>query len=868
MARFSKQGIYIFFSFLCSGVAAEFLPRSVPVAGLPEGLHEFCNAVQTSQGWVVATTEGVVYQSNGGWKLWRPVAAAQIRVALPFANGQWVVAGSGFCSLVSADGSENSLLTQGKFTAGSVLGNVAIIVGASEAYAIGPSGVLARLSLSGTGAYAHEYKGQQLVFSAADGVFVYTDGRFESAEKKFNWAHGRSFISLNPTPDARNYLAAGRQALVLVSADGKTTPFLSDIWPTVIDRWHVGSAMDRTGLIVATYKEGLFGYSFAGIEQWRLDAATFGGNPEFLRPYGDGFLVGTSTGMGVVPNPSRYRFVSLPGEDLYFVARSSRGGLVGTSAGVFHLDGRKTEFLEPAMDLLETPTGFVQRIFERVILPDGKVIPTGDREATFVPLSNGARIATLQTQQVWVVAFDGSVSKLGLPFSVNSIAPADDDILVGSLEGAKRITTDGIVRSKFGTGRTRVFPVGDRGAAIDVAGDLFDAKGRLLGRLPFSEVLSAVEWEDGLVVLARLPDNRFTIGKVQLAPFRWRPFDLPLTATPRFLAAENNQLYVISPRQIMTVTKPLELKAPSAEAIITAVLDGRGLKEGTRLAASEDAVKVSLPQPRLGPWANPSYAVRVDDGAWQDASPGAEVRLQRLSWGSSVISVKASLAGLESVTSFGIERQWPWWTRWPAMVLYVAGFFMVSWLIVRWRTALFARRARELQIIVDERTAELKQAQQAREEFFSTLSHEIRNPLNGVVGLCDILDEAPGGSVAPRERMLVRTLKGCASQLRSMLDDVLDFARIDRGDIQLHDEAFELGSAIEGAVRAVDAGLTRCTLELPSSFWLQGDCGKFRQVVTNLVSNALKYGIPPGGARRGHHDGGTRWQRPHSGVGF
>jgi CheY-like chemotaxis protein len=78
-----------------------------------------------------------------------------------------------------------------------------------------------------------------------------------------------------------------------------------------------------------------------------------------------------------------------------------------------------------------------------------------------------------------------------------------------------------------------------------------------------------------------------------------------------------------------------------------------------------------------------------------------------------------------------------------------------------------------------------------------------------------------------------------------MVDDVLDFSRIDRGLITLNAEMFELREAADGAARSIDATLEHCVLELPSSaFWLCGDCGRFRQVVTNLVSNALKYGVP------------------------
>jgi CheY-like chemotaxis protein/nitrogen-specific signal transduction histidine kinase len=178
--------------------------------------------------------------------------------------------------------------------------------------------------------------------------------------------------------------------------------------------------------------------------------------------------------------------------------------------------------------------------------------------------------------------------------------------------------------------------------------------------------------------------------------------------------------------------------------------------------------------------------------------------------------------------------------------VYLVSGAGVFWRLLKWRTSHLAGEATRLQALVDERTADLKRAQAAREEFFSSLSHELRNPLNGVVGLCDILSEAPPGSIGLREKRLVTTLKGCADQLRSMLTEVLDFSRIDRGDIQLSNEVFDLVGAVEGSVRSVDIGLADSELVLPHEpVWVSGDCGKIRQIVTNLASNGLKYGIPP-----------------------
>jgi signal transduction histidine kinase/CheY-like chemotaxis protein len=828
--------------------ADPFTPKAFPLSGLPAGVHEFRSPGRGENGQVFAVTSGVVYQWDGGWALWRQKAGQSVRVVLPLKSGNWVVAGRGFCSLVSPNRAETPILSEGSFTSGAAVGDVAIVTSPEVAYAVGPSGIIAKYPLSGThiGVYAHVVEGRLVVFAPGDGVFVFSDGAFRPAGDEFKWARGLGILSLLPTPDGQ-YLAHSSPDLLLVAHDGSSAKsVLTSVWPALYDRLRVGAMMVGSEIAVATQYDGLTGYSADGVQAWQLGVNALGGNPLFLRPSPDGLMLGTVAGVAVVPDPVRFRFLALPDNSLSFVTKSSQGILIGTTSGVYHISGEKSGLPAGIFGLIETPAGFVQGRLGSVILPTGQTIPIAQRDqAVFERLDDG-RILARHGDQLRLIGQDGSVEKLNLPFPVNSAAALGNQLLVGSNDGAEVMTTDGRVRAKFGAGFTRVRAAGAHEIAVDSMGDVFNPDGTILGRLPFSEVLSVTEWNGGLAVLARLSDGRFTVGELDLAPFRWRPYDLPLSADPQFVASEAGKLFVISPGEVMAVKDPPEVTAPKIATTITAINDGRDLlAPNSRLGPAEDTVEIALPPARLGPWANPAYAFRVGAGGWQPIAAGARVRVPRLPWGQTAIAVRASIAGLESTASFTIARARPWWARWPAFVLYAGALAFASWAGTRLRTRRLALRARELERIVDERTAELKQAQKAREEFFSTLSHEIRNPLNGVVGLCDILDEAPGGAVAPRERMLVRTLKGCASQLRSMLDDVLDFSRIDRGDIQLHEESFELCSAIEGATRSVDAGLAKCTLELPAPLWLRGDCGKFRQVLTNLVSNALKYGVPP-----------------------
>ena len=309
----------------------------------------------------------------------------------------------------------------------------------------------------------------------------------------------------------------------------------------------------------------------------------------------------------------------------------------------------------------------------------------------------------------------------------------------------------------------------------------------------------------------------------------WKPMDVPdVPGDVSHLHVEGDHLYVISPHRVLRIQRAK-----------TGFLLPRPAQTRTVEVSQADYTH-DLPAARPAPWPSPHYAATVNAVAIPIV--GSTVTLPRLPYGETSIAITESIGGLQSIERITLERNRPWWLNWPGAGLGLLAVVTAVWMLVRWRTRRLSRQARQLQRLVDEKTMALGEALQAREFFFSSVSHEIRNPLNGVVGLCDMLNES---SVGARERLLVKTLKSCSDQLRHILDDVLDFSRIDRGEMEFHPETFDLVSAVEGAARAVDPTLERVQLLVADSVWVEGDVGKLRQVVTNLVSNALKYGQPP-----------------------
>jgi signal transduction histidine kinase/DNA-binding NarL/FixJ family response regulator len=429
----------------------------------------------------------------------------------------------------------------------------------------------------------------------------------------------------------------------------------------------------------------------------------------------------------------------------------------------------------------------------------------------------------------------------------------------------------------FSTGRGAFVPDARRERLVPAPAFLAAGKAGL-----YSHPLLAIG-EDRIVAQIGPPDalDQLTLGQLlrRDGTWSWQPLPKAITEHAGYLGAYDlhfeatpgtaGVLWVSGRDALVRVDLATALAAaPAAPGALVRRVSQRGVgawgaRAGTTaaplaLSFSREPIEFSFAAPRYDVAARLAYQTRLRgyDDAWSEWSPRGEVAFTNLSGGPFTLEVRARDADgrVGPVAGFRFRVAPPWQRSTPALALYGATLGLAVYGLVRRRLRRAERERTRLERIVTERTAELKIAKDAADEanraksaFLANMSHELRTPLNGVIGYAQVLMKDQELSAKNRERLQV--VQSSGEHLLRMINEVLDFSKIEAGRMELTPAPFHLPQLLRDIAAAIGGRLEQKQLEfvfepapdLPDL--VLGDPLKLRQVIDNLLGNALKFTV-------------------------